>query len=160
MTYVCSGITWNTEIKAWKHGSLCNIIPPAKVEKKKQLKACQVQNVTTKAPAAWPSLTEGIRSGHSHTPVLWVVLLSAHDYSLEHGSLSHHKLNHPVDEAQQVPGRIKDKGYESMNECTLLPLSPFLSSLSSRLWICQLWLTLKYLKRLFSSKIKYRGMGV
>ena len=37
------------------------------------------------------------------SPEVWVALLLAHDDGFEHGPLPHHKLDHPVDENQQVP---------------------------------------------------------
>lgn len=110
-----------------------------------------------KIPTAWAYLAETITTSHSHTPEVWVVLLSAHDDGLEHGSLSHHKLDHPVDEAQQVPGRTKDKRIWEHEWVyappSTLPLSH--SFIRSSMDICQFCLTLKYLKRHFSSQNEY-----
>lgn len=84
--------------------------------KEKQFSEEKISVFTNTKPVITKNQECKCKLGISRAPVVWVVLLSAHDDGLEHGTLSHHKLDHPVDEAQQVPGRTKDKGYESMNE--------------------------------------------
>lgn len=49
------------------------------------------------------------------SPVVRVACLLVHDHGFEHGALAHHKLNHPVDEEQEVPagkrGACQEEGF-------------------------------------------------
>lgn len=55
-----------------------------------------------------------------HIPEVRVVLFSAHDDGFKHGSLSYHKLNHSVYQAQQVPISHKRDGWENEQGHSLL----------------------------------------
>lgn len=61
-----------------------------------------------------------------HIPEVRVVLFPAHDDGFKHGSLSYHKLNHSVYQAQQVPISHKIDGWENEQGHSLL-FPPFLN---------------------------------
>ena len=51
-------------------------------------------------------------------PVHGIAELSIHDHGFEHGALTHHKLDHSVDEREQIPRRktqLKQNGFRAVD---------------------------------------------
>lgn len=56
-----------------------------------------------------------------HWPVEWIIDLSVHDHGFKHGTLTHNKLDHSMDEREQIPTRktqLKRNRFSAINSHT------------------------------------------
>lgn len=57
---------------------------------------------------------------HTNIPVHGIAKLSIHDHGFEHGAFTHHKLDHSVDEREQIPRRKTQLKQTDSEQVTLL----------------------------------------